>query len=178
MKKIAKCVLIIALGIIGLTITPNTVNAAEVARIIDYTETTTEQTSTEPIENGISVQNGGSSSKDTQATENTTLDRIIESVNEGDAINSDGTIDKMDADDLFHKIHVKTFEGMTALQKEILIVVVVFFLIALVGIVWSVIFNKQKIITFIVAALITLIIFVCVYYAPDIMLKFKQWFIA
>ena len=83
----------------------------------------------------------------------------------------------MDAENLFHKIHVKTFEGMTALQKEMLIITFGLFVIALIGIVWAAIFNKQKIAPFVGAALIVLIVFVCIFYAPEIMLKFKQWFI-
>ena len=66
---------------------------------------------------------------------------------------------------------------MTALQIEMLIIIFGLFVIALIGIVWAAIFNKQKIAPFVGAALIVLIVFVCIFYAPEIMLKFKQWFI-
>lgn len=172
MKKILISMVIITIGIGGMLSMSRSANAA----IIDYTETTTE-TSTVAANEDTSVQNGKSESTESQTTENDTLNRIIDSVNEGDAINPDGTIKEMDAENLFHKIHVKTFEGMTALQKEMLIITFGLFVIALIGIVWAAIFNKKKIAPFVGAALIVLIVFVCIFYAPEIMLKFKQWFI-
>ena len=143
---------------------------AEPLQVIDYT--------TETITEGTTQSNEKSNEKSNDSkieTGNDTLNEIVNGANDN-PVDSKGNVKKVDADQFFNRIYTKMFEGTTALQRTCLIITIIFLIIAIVGgaITWFT--DRKKVGGFIIGALICMIAYVGISYAPQIMISFKAWF--
>lgn len=160
-----KVVLIIMSILIVIGLIPVKVKA-EPLQVIDYTtETVTEKTTqTNEKSNDSKIETG-----------NDTLNEIVNGANDN-PVDSKGNVKKVDADQFFNRIYRKMFEGTTALQRTCLIITIIFLIVAIVGGVITWFTDRKKVGGFIIGALICMIAYVGISYAPQIMISFKAWF--
>lgn len=163
MKKLLIIATIMVAGVMGFVTTAK----ADMVKVIDYTE-----------EDGVIDSGGDTVTEDATTTSNEGSSFVSEYQENSDLdsiIHDDGTVEKVDSDSFFDKIYSKLFEGASATQNIAKIIVLIFLVIAVIASVVAWFTNRGKVLWYIIGILICLIAFVLIYYAPEILIAFKNW---
>ncbi len=174
MKRLLFTITFLAVAITTIFAFPIT-GKAETLSIVDYPDSPT----TEISGGGETTSTQGvSDAPDTNGTGNKTLDNLLQDTNSDSVIGDDGTIQNVDPEAFKNKIYLKMFEGTTVVQKVGLIIALLFTIIGLISTVVMWFVDRKKTLSCIIGVLICLILFVVIYYAPNLVMSFRSWWAA
>jgi hypothetical protein len=175
MKRLLITLMFLVVTITTILAFPTTGKAGTLS-IVDYPDSPTTETSSGGGET-MSTQ-GVSDTPDTKGTGNKTLDNLLQDTNSDSVIGDDGTIQNVDPEAFKNKIYLKMFEGTTVVQKVGLIIALLFTIIGLIATVVMWFVDRKKTLSCVIGVLVCLIIFVVIYYAPNLVMSFRAWWAA